>query len=147
MQIWNLHTNKRQRIKNRAVTQFCLHYLPKGKHITNNKQKRADEWVARFLRLCSSGVLCICYALVYCLSLIGCPQTRQVQATTRRSRVPVILFPYSILFFNLSNKQAVWLWLRLGVCMPCCRLSWQSSSRVCAAAPAFLSHYALEWVV
>ena len=76
-----------------------------------------------------------------------CPQTRQGRATMRRSRVPVMLFPYPILFFNLSNKQAVWLWLRLGVCKPCCHLSWQSSSRVRATAPAFLSHYALEWVV
>ena len=39
----------------------------KGKHMINNKQKRAAEWVARFLRLWSSGLLCLCYALVYFL--------------------------------------------------------------------------------
>ena len=39
--------------------------MPKGKHMINNKQKRAAEWVARFLRLWSSGLLCLCYALVF----------------------------------------------------------------------------------
>ena len=54
--------------------------------------------------------------------------------------------PYSILFFNLQNKQVVLLLLRLGVCKPCCHLSWQSSSRARATAPAFLSCYAPERV-
>ena len=46
--------------------------------------------------------------LIFALLLMGdMPQTRQGRVTTRRSRVPVMLFPYSILFFNLSNKQAV----------------------------------------
>ena len=38
--------------------------MPKGKHITNNKQKRAAQWVARFLRLWGPCFLCLCYALV-----------------------------------------------------------------------------------
>jgi hypothetical protein len=29
--------------------------MPKGKHIINNKQKRAAHWAARFLRLWGSG--------------------------------------------------------------------------------------------
>lgn len=85
--------------------------------------------------------------IIFALSLMAiCPQTRQGRASMRSNRVPVMLFPYSILFFNLSNKQVVLLWLRLGVCKPCCHLSWQSSSRVRATAPAFLSCYAPERV-
>ena len=40
MQIWNLHTNKRQRIKNRAVTQFCLHYPSEKEVCFSNKQAK-----------------------------------------------------------------------------------------------------------
>ena len=53
----------------------------KGKHMINNKQKRAAEWVARFLRLWSSGLLCLCYALVYRLSLIGDMSTNKARTS------------------------------------------------------------------
>ena len=82
--------------------------------------------------------------LIFALSLMGDMPTNKAR---KSSRVQVMLFAYSILFFNLSNKQVVLLWLHLGVCKPCCRLSWQSSGRARAAAPAFLSCYAPERVV
>lgn len=81
--------------------------------------------------------------LIFALSLMGDMPTNKAR---KSSRVQVMLFAYSILFFNLSNKQVVLLWLRLGVCKPCCHLSWQSSSRARATAPAFLSCYAPERV-
>lgn len=46
--------------------------------------------------------------LIFALSLMGdMPTNRQGRVTMRRSRVQVMMFPYSILFLNLSNKQAV----------------------------------------
>ena len=39
--------------------------IPISKQIINNKQKRAAQRVARFLRLWGSRFLCLCYALVY----------------------------------------------------------------------------------
>ena len=41
--------------------------IPIGKQITNNKQKRAAQRVARFLRLWGSWFLCLFYALFYLL--------------------------------------------------------------------------------
>ena len=41
--------------------------IPIGKQITNNKQKRAAQRVARFLRLWDSWFLCLFYALFYLL--------------------------------------------------------------------------------
>ena len=39
--------------------------IPISKQIINNKQKRAAQRVARFLRLWGSCFLCLSYALVY----------------------------------------------------------------------------------
>ncbi len=41
--------------------------IPISKQITNNKQKRAAQRVARFLRLWGSWFLCLFYALFYLL--------------------------------------------------------------------------------
>ena len=41
--------------------------IPIRIQIINNKQKRATQWVARFLRLWGSWLLCVFYGLFYLL--------------------------------------------------------------------------------
>ena len=52
--------------------------IPISKQIINNKQKRAAQRVARFLRLWGSWFLCLFYALFYLLFATYLRQDKKV---------------------------------------------------------------------
>ena len=52
--------------------------IPIRKQIINNKQKRAAQWVARFLHLWGSWLLCIFYGLFYLLFATYLRQDKKV---------------------------------------------------------------------